>query len=102
MSLQPKRQRRRRGAPTDKSSLVVRLETCDDGITVLATVEGRAAHEWARTDQTIAGSRWETPRDMPGVAYAMPANEPGLVDELRREGYRLDVSAYEPPPAAAE
>jgi len=68
----------------------------DDG-GVLATVQGWGAHAWARWDQSIGGSHWETPRDMPRLAYAMPSDDPTLIDDLRAEGYKLDLSEYAPP-----
>lgn len=68
-----------------------------DSGAVLATVRGWGAHEWARWDQSIGGSDWETPRDMPGFAYAMPGNYPNLVSDLRAEGYKLDLSEYTAP-----
>jgi len=67
------------------------------GRNVTAYAEGPYAHEWADWDGYIAGSSWETPSDMPGTAYACPCDHPGLVAELRAEGYKLDLSDYEDP-----
>jgi hypothetical protein len=47
-------------------------------------------------DQTISGCRWEAPDDMDG-AYAMPMDHPGLLEELKKEGYDIDDSEYCPP-----
>lgn len=99
MSLQSKKRRRHTRRTLDKGRLVVKLSTRDDGLSVLATVRGWGAHAWAKHDQTIAGDRWEAPRDLPGFAYALLCNVPGLIDELRGEGYRLDLSEYDDPPA---
>ena len=64
---------------------------------MLAEVTGRYAHAWAENDQSIAGSSWETAKDMPHFAYAMPSNSVTLVDELLKEGYTLDLSEYSEP-----
>lgn len=85
-----------------KDRLVVKLSDLDDyphGDVVLAEVSGPGAHAWADSDQSIGGSSWETPSDMPDMAYAMPCNHAGLVAELRKEGYRLDLSEYSEPVA---
>lgn len=97
MSIQSRKRRRHWRRTVDKGRFTVKLSNVDgDDVGVLATVRGWGAHEWARWDQTIAGSRWETPRDMPGFAYAMPCNDPGLADELNAEGYDIDLSEYSP------
>lgn len=83
-----------------KDRLTVKLCTMGDyphADTVMAEVQGLNAHAWADHDGYIAGSSWETPRDMPGFAYAMPCNHAGLVNELRAEGYVLDLSEYSEP-----
>lgn len=85
---------------TDIGAFTVKLSTMDDyphNDVVMAEVSGRGADKWADNDQYIAGSSWETPRDMPNFAYAMPVNHDGLVAELRKEGYKLDLSEYEVP-----
>jgi len=98
MSIQAKKARRHWRRTVDKKRLTVKLSNLDgDDGCVLAEVSGWGAHPWARWDQTITGSRWETPHDMPGVAYAMPCNDPGLVGELNAEGYDLALSEYSPP-----
>ena len=60
----------------------------------MVEVHDTFAHEWADSDQTIDGSSWETARDMPGFAYTIICNRPGLVAELEAEGYRLNLSQY--------
>jgi len=47
-------------------------------------------------DQSIAGSKWEAPDDM-DIAYAMPMDHPGLLEELKKENYDIDDSEYCPP-----
>lgn len=84
-------------AQTVMRNPIVKLTNCDgDETSVLATVEGPGAQKWAENDMSISGSSWETPHDMPNVAYAMIADYPGLVNDLRAEGYKLDVSEYCP------
>jgi hypothetical protein len=98
MSKHANKARRHRRRMLDKKRLVVKLSTLDDyphNDVVLAEVRGWGAHEWADWDGYINGDSWETARDMPGYAYAMPGNHAGLVEELRAEGYELDLSEYE-------
>lgn len=84
-----------------KDRLTVRLSIPGDNEAhrdvCFAIVEGDNAHVWADHDQTIAGDSWECASDMPGTAYAMPVNHPGLVAELQAEGYKLDISEYDEP-----
>jgi hypothetical protein len=47
-------------------------------------------------DQSIAGSHWEAPDDLP-IAYAMPGDHPGLLEELKKEGYEINEDEYCPP-----
>lgn len=53
----------------------------------------------ATHDQSIAGSMWECPGDM-DVAYAMPCDHPGLLEELKSEGYVINEDNYSPPDCA--
>lgn len=65
---------------------------------VVATVHAPGALAWARDDQSIAGSNWEgVEREDPDFAYATPADYPGLVSDLRSEGYGLNLDEYSPP-----
>lgn len=59
-----------------------------------AEVHDPYAHQWADNDQCIDGSSWETASDMPGFAYTILTDRPSLVEELRAEGYSLDLSEY--------
>jgi hypothetical protein len=63
---------------------------------VMCEVHGQGALRWAKGDQTIAGCRWEG-ADRDDFAYAMPMDHPGLVAELEKEGYRLNLEAYSAP-----
>jgi hypothetical protein len=63
---------------------------------ILCTVEGPGALAWAKMDQSIGGSRWES-ADGSDFAYATPAYHPGLVQELIAEGYNIDASAFDKP-----
>ena len=83
-----------------KPRYTVKLSTMNDyphADVVMAEVTGRWAHAWAENDGYIAGDSWETAKDMPHFAYAMPCNSTTLVDELRKEGYTLDLSEYSEP-----
>ena len=87
-----------------KDRLTVRLTMLDDyphGDIVMAEVHGRGAEEWADHDQTIAGDTWEGTGD-DSFVYAMPCNHAGLVEELRAEGYSLDLSEYQEPESDCE
>ena len=100
MSIQSKKVRRHWRRTVNKTRLAVKLSNLDgDDGCVLAEVRGWGAHAWAEWDQTLAGSTWEGPRDMPGYAYAMPVDHAGLVGELSAEGYDLDLSEYSRPDA---
>jgi len=68
---------------------------------VMATVSGPGALKWAKDDQTIAGERWES-ADGDDFAYAMPVDHPGLVADLEKEGYTLNLDNYTPPVADPE
>lgn len=89
-----------------KTRLTVALDNQGDSLT--AVVQGWRAGQWAASDQTIGGSGWEladgrlhsTPRSR--LAYAMPGDYPGLAEELRKEGYRLDLSCYSEPEEGEE
>lgn len=103
MSIQSKKARRHWRRTVTKSRFVVKLSNIDgDDVCVLAEVRGWGAHAWAEWDQTIGGSSWETARDLPGYAYAMPVNHAGLAEELGAEGYDLDLSEYSPPDERAD
>ena len=47
-------------------------------------------------DQSISGSNWEAPDDL-SIAYAMPMDHPGLLEELKKEGYEVNDDEYSPP-----
>lgn len=77
-------------------TFVVSLDNMDqDEDSVVAMVQGPGASAWAKDDQSIAGSRWES--DGPDFAYAILSDHPGLLDELKSEGYELDLDSYSPP-----
>lgn len=76
---------------------VVHLDNLEDRDgCVMATVSGPGALQWAKEDQTIAGERWES-ADGDDFAYALPTDHPGLVAELEKEGYTLNLDEYSPP-----
>ena len=61
----------------------------DDGtVTVYCDDKPAAVH-----DQSIDGAMWEAPADL-DVAYACISDRPGLVADLKEEGYEVDTSAY--------
>lgn len=73
--------------------------TCRCGSTeisrsVMVDVTAPFAAEWADWDGYIDGSSWDTPQDMPDYAYTILMDRPTLVEELRDEGYVLDLSEY--------
>jgi len=75
----------------EKAPFRIKLDNLDDRegcVMVDAESKILAVH-----DQSIAGAHWEAPDDMDG-AYAMPGDRPGLLEELRKEGYEIDDSEY--------
>lgn len=66
----------------------------DDPTQVMCQVKQTYAADWADDDQTIDGSSWETPPDMPGFAYTIIMDRQGLAEELESQGYVLDQSEY--------
>lgn len=87
-------ERRRKRNVRKKNKMKIKLDNLDDHDgCVMVTCEDKVA---AELDQTVAGARWECPADM-DTAYAMPIDHAGLADELRKEGYELDLDEYCPP-----
>lgn len=77
-----------------KADFHIKLDNLDDRegcVMIEAKSQVLAEH-----DQTIAGSKWECPGDM-DIAYAMPMDHPGLLEELEKESYIIDDSEYSPP-----
>lgn len=54
----------------------------------------RQAKAWADRHQSADGTNWETARDLDGLVYTIVHDYPELVQHLREEGYRLDLSEY--------
>jgi hypothetical protein len=65
----------------------------DDGM-VTVHAQGPGAAAWAKNDQSIMGSNWET--DGPDFAYAIISDEVGLVEALESEGYEVNDDDYSP------
>jgi hypothetical protein len=71
-----------------QSRLTVYLDNqSTDGVT--ASVHGAFAELWAEHQQSIDGSSWEC-----DPVYTMLVDRPGLVSDLRAEGYELDLTEY--------
>lgn len=62
---------------------------------ITLSVSAPYADIWADWDQSIEGSSWETPSDMPHFAYACTIDHHGLIASLRKDGYTLDLTEYE-------
>lgn len=77
-----------------KADFHIKLDNLDDRDGCVM-IEARS-QVLAEHDQTIAGSKWECPGDM-DIAYAMPGDHPGLLEELEKENYIIDDSEYIPP-----
>lgn len=76
----------------NKAPFRIKLDNLDDREgCVMITAESviLAIH-----DQSIAGSNWEI---SDGLAYAMPADHPSLLAEIKQEGYEVDDTEYCPP-----
>jgi hypothetical protein len=87
-----------RGYASQKLRFVVKLENLDDREgSVMAEVRGDGALAWALSDQAIGGARWEGVDRDPDYALAFPADWSGLVEQLQKEGYELDLDDYCPP-----
>jgi len=77
----------------DKPTLFLdNLDT--DDYTVLVTISGEGAADFANMDQTIMGSNWETDGD--DLAYAIIDDHPALIKILEKEGYSLNTDEYCP------
>jgi hypothetical protein len=66
----------------------------DDGM-VTVHISGPGAAAWAKHDQSIQGSMWETDGD--DFAYSIIMDSPTLVEELTKDGYNVDDSEYSAP-----
>jgi hypothetical protein len=71
------------------------MDRDDDSVSV--SLHGPGAHEAAEWEQSIEGSNWEAPEDMPNYAYAMISDHPGLEDDLIRDGWVVDTREYVSP-----
>lgn len=71
------------------------MSSSEEDPQVTASVSGPGAAKWAKDDQDIDGSRWESTD--PDFAYAVLSDYHGLVDKLQSEGYDLDLDEYFPP-----
>jgi uncharacterized membrane protein (UPF0127 family) len=71
-------------------AMKVKLDSTDKEGMVLALADWSDAEE----DQSIAGSKWEHDGDF---AYALIGDHPGLVSELVKDGYDLDLEEYSAP-----
>jgi hypothetical protein len=93
MSIRSNKVRRhlRRTLRKDRLTLSLNNDSSYEG-SVLISAQGWDAWLWAKNDQSIAGSRWESAGS--DYIYAMPSDHPKLVDELRKEGYKLDLTYY--------
>jgi hypothetical protein len=75
---------------------VVHMSNTDgDEDEVLLVVEGPGAAAWAKSDQTVLGSRWET--DGKDYAYAIVSNEDKLPAQLKKNGYTVNDREWSPP-----
>lgn len=83
----------------DLEPFEIELDNLDDREgTAEAIVRGPGAAKWAKEhDQSIGGSRWETPDNDGEFAHACPTDYPGLVEALQKEGYHLNLDNYSPP-----
>lgn len=78
----------------EKAPFRIKLDNLDDRegcVMIEAESKILAVH-----DQSISGSNWEAPDDL-NIAYAMPMDHPGLLDELKKEGYEINDDEYSPP-----
>ncbi len=77
----------------ERGKMSIRIETSDDdnGMVTLYCDDQEAC----RDDQSVEGSRWETPGDM-DIGYASVMDHPGLLASLEKE-YDVDSSEYSPP-----
>lgn len=83
----------------EKAPFFISLDNLDDreGCVMIDTL----CKTKAFYDQSIAGANWEIPSDM-DIAYAMPSDHPGLLEELKKEGYNINDDNYSPPDEAGD
>ncbi len=67
----------------------------DDGMVLVLTPQGPEYEEAAEDDQTLEGSTWEDSGD--DSPYNLITDRVNLVEDLRKEGYVLNLSEYVPP-----
>ena len=78
--------------------MYIRLENSeDDECSVLVMCDNQYE---CREDQSIMGSRWETPSDMIG-GYAYIQDQPDLIKQLEDDGYIVNADDYCPCDAVA-
>lgn len=63
----------------------------NDGSVLVTCRDKEAAIE----DQAIDGDSWEVSSDLQ-YAYALLVDRPTLVDDLRKDGYKLNLAHYDP------
>jgi hypothetical protein len=71
--------------------------TGNDPFTVVFTVEGEHADDWADMQGALDGGTWETCDDAGHAVYDHGQWSPTLFDDLRKQGYRLDLSCWDDP-----
>ena len=82
-----------------KAPFRIKLDNLDDRegcVMIEAESKILAVH-----DQSISGANWEAPDDL-DIAYAMPMDHPGLLEELKKEGYEINEDEYSPPDPSEE
>jgi hypothetical protein len=93
------RSRGRASADPRRVRVELELDNLDGDDSVRVYARGVDAAQWAASQQTIEGSRWEGVRD--GFPYAVVADDPDLLDRLRREHPEVEINtdSYAPPEA---
>lgn len=97
VSLSSKRARRlyRRTVRRDRVTLILRVSDTPHRESVYVDVEGSEQEAWADHDGCLLGSTWESYGN--GRIWNMLSNHPGIVDELKVEGYVVDASEWSEP-----
>lgn len=72
----------------------IKVENSEEEEYAILTISDEFASVFAKEDQTVLGSQWET--DGSGFAYALVVDYVGLIEDLRREYLNVDDSEFTP------
>lgn len=82
----------------EKEYKSIKLENSDDDpLQIIATITGPHADDFAEAQGSLDGGTWERDGGDGMFVYDVLYWRPGLIDELEKEGYKLDRTEYSEP-----